>query len=102
MTAPIPQDKKSEKSACLVDRSTYVAHYTTKSRRTARCLRRPGASIPGKVGDPCVKHVFADQKSRMGLYTHTVGISRAEMKMVPSNLVYNIRRFISLERVSPA
>jgi len=47
-----------------------------------------------------VEHVFADQKSRMGLFIRTVGIQRAEMKIGMANLVYNIRRFIFLERIS--
>lgn len=49
-----------------------------------------------------VEHVFADQKSRMGLFIRTVGIKRAEMKIGMANLVYNIRRFIFLERISAA
>lgn len=47
-----------------------------------------------------VEHVFADQKSRMGLFIRTVGIKRTEMKIGMANLVYNIRRFIFLERIS--
>lgn len=47
-----------------------------------------------------VEHVFADQKSRMGLFVRTVGIKRAEMKIGLANLVYNIRRFLYLERVN--
>ncbi|CCA90670.1 IS5 family transposase [Novosphingobium sp. PP1Y] len=47
-----------------------------------------------------VEHVFADQKSRMGLFVRTVGIKRAEMKIGLANLVYNIRRFLYLKRVN--
>jgi hypothetical protein len=46
-----------------------------------------------------VEHVFADQKSRMGLFVRTVGIRRAEMKIGLANLVYNIRRYLYLERI---
>lgn len=49
-----------------------------------------------------VEHVFADQKSRMGLFVRTVGIQRAEMKIGLANLVYNIRRFLYLERIGTA
>lgn len=38
-----------------------------------------------------VEHVFADQKSRMGLFIRTVGIKRAEMKIGMANLVYSKR-----------
>jgi len=47
-----------------------------------------------------VEHVFADQKSRTGLFVRTVGIKRAEMKIGLANLVYNIRRFLHLERIN--
>jgi len=47
-----------------------------------------------------VEHVFADQKSRMGLFVRPVGIKRAEMKIGLANLVYNIRRFLYLERIN--
>jgi len=36
----------------------------------------------------------------MGLFIRTIGISRAEMKIGMANLVYNIRRFIYLERIA--
>jgi hypothetical protein len=38
----------------------------------------------------------------MGLFIRTMGIKRAEMKIGMANLVYNIRRFIYLERISSA
>ncbi|PAL21481.1 IS5 family transposase [Sphingopyxis sp. GW247-27LB] len=47
-----------------------------------------------------VEHVFADQKSRMGLFVRTDGIKRAETKIGLANLVYNIRRFLYLERIN--
>lgn len=49
-----------------------------------------------------VEHVFANQKSRMGLFVRTVGIQRAEMKIGLANLVYNIGRFLYLERIDAA
>ena len=47
-----------------------------------------------------VEHVFADQKSQMGLFIRTVGITRTTMKIGLANIVYNMRRFIFLERIS--
>ncbi|MCG4258487.1 IS5 family transposase [Acetobacter senegalensis] len=47
-----------------------------------------------------VEHVFADQKSQMGLFIRTIGITRATMKIGLANIVYNMRRFIFLERIS--
>ena len=46
-----------------------------------------------------VEHVFADQKSQMGLCIRTVGITRGTMKIGLANIVYNMRRFIFLERI---
>ncbi len=45
-----------------------------------------------------IEHVFAEQKSRMGLFIRTIGIDRARTKIGVANLVYNIKRLILLER----
>ena len=45
-----------------------------------------------------VEHVFADQKSRMGLFIRTLGLARARLKIGLANLTYNIRRLVFLER----
>ncbi|KXV41624.1 transposase [Gluconobacter japonicus] len=47
-----------------------------------------------------VEHVFADQKSQTGLFVRTVGITRATMRVGLANIVYNMRRFLFLERIS--
>ncbi|MBS1079755.1 IS5/IS1182 family transposase, partial [Gluconobacter kondonii] len=44
--------------------------------------------------------VFADQKSQTGLFIRTVGITRATMRIGLANIVYNMRRFLFLERIS--
>ncbi|BCI65677.1 transposase [Acetobacter estunensis NRIC 0472] len=44
---------------------------------------------------PHVENVFADQKSQTGLFVRTVGIARA-------TIVYNMRRFLLLERINAA
>ncbi|WP_264779051.1 transposase, partial [Gluconobacter sphaericus] len=49
-----------------------------------------------------VEHVFADQKSQMGLFIRTVGITRATMRIGLANIVYNMRRFLFLERINAA
>ena len=45
---------------------------------------------------------FAEQKDRMGLFIRTIGIARARIKIGLANLVYNIKRFIWLERTAAA
>ncbi len=49
-----------------------------------------------------IEHVFAEQKSRMGLFIRTIGIARARVKIGVANLVYNMKRLIWLERTAPA
>ena len=41
-----------------------------------------------------VEHVFAQQKSRMGLFVRTIGIARARTKIGMANLTYNLTRFV--------
>ncbi|CEF39523.1 transposase [Acetobacter senegalensis] len=49
-----------------------------------------------------VEHVFADQKAQTGLFIRTVGITRATMRIGLANIVYNMRRFLLLERINAA
>jgi hypothetical protein len=49
-----------------------------------------------------IEHVFAEQKYRMGLFIRTIGLDRARLKIGLANLVYNIKRFIWLERTVAA
>ncbi|BCI69004.1 IS5 family transposase ISMac22 (plasmid) [Acetobacter aceti] len=47
-----------------------------------------------------VEHVFADQKSQTELFIRTVGIIRATMRIGLANIIYNMRRFLFLERLN--
>ena len=50
-----------------------------------------------------VEHVFAQQKSRMGLFVRTIGIARARTKIGMANLAYNLTRFVWHQgRTAPA
>ena len=50
-----------------------------------------------------VEHVFGDQKNAMGAeLVRTIGIVRARCKIGMTNLVYNMRRFVCLERMAAA
>lgn len=49
-----------------------------------------------------VEHVFAEQKSRMGLVIRTIGIARATLKIGMANIVYNVKRLICLEKAAMA
>jgi transposase, IS5 family len=45
-----------------------------------------------------VEHVFAQEKAHMGLFIRTIGIKRAQAKIMLVNLAYNMRRLIFHER----
>ena len=50
-----------------------------------------------------VEHVFGDQKNGMGAeIVRTIGIVRARCKIGMTNLAYNMRRFVCLERMATA
>jgi len=58
---------------------------------------RKANSVKSKVR-AFVEHVFAQQKAHMGLYIRTIGIKRAETKIMLVNLAYNMQRLIFHER----
>jgi len=45
-----------------------------------------------------VEHVFAEQKSCMGLFIRTVGIARATTRIGLASILYNMKRLMFLER----
>ena len=45
-----------------------------------------------------VEHVFGHQKNRYGLFIRTIGLARAETKMILANLAYNFDRLIFHEK----
>jgi len=49
-----------------------------------------------------VEHVFAVQKDKMDLFTRTVGIARAKVKIGMANIVYNMKRLVFLGRLAVA
>ena len=49
-----------------------------------------------------VEPVFAVQKDKMELFIRTIGIARATIKIGMANLVYNIKRFVYLDRLAAA
>lgn len=45
-----------------------------------------------------IEHVFAHQKNRFGLFIRTIGVARAEAKLILANIAYNFDRLIFHER----
>jgi IS5 family transposase len=58
---------------------------------------RKANSVKSKVR-VFVEHVFAQEKAHMGLFIRTIGLKRAEAKIMLVNLAYNMRRLIFHER----
>ena len=58
---------------------------------------RKANSVKSKVR-AFVEHVFALQKAHMGLYIRTIGIKRAETKIMLVNLAYSMQRLIFHKR----
>lgn len=49
-----------------------------------------------------VEHVFAQKKAHMIQFVRTIGIKRAEARIMLVNLAYNMRRLIFHERRATA
>lgn len=49
-----------------------------------------------------VEHVFAEQKSRIGMSIRTIGIARATTKIGLANILYNMKRLIYLDPIAAA
>jgi hypothetical protein len=45
-----------------------------------------------------VKHVFAHQKGPMALFTRSIGLARARVKVGTANIVYNMTRLVRHDR----
>ena len=49
-----------------------------------------------------VEHVFAHQKMRFGLFIRTIGLARAEAKLMLANIAYNFDRLVFHEQRTAA
>ncbi|WP_147061422.1 transposase, partial [Kozakia baliensis] len=92
---------RSKANEDFMDKKGFVLKVHRKKPHLKPMPRHIQKSNAGKsVTRSRVEHVFADQKSQTGLFIRTVGITRATMKIGLANIVYNIRRFLFLERIS--
>lgn len=92
---------RSKANEDLMDKEGLVSKVHRKKPHLKTIPRHIQRSNAGKsVIRSRVEHVFADQKSQMGLFIRTVGITRATMRIGPANIVYNMRRFLFLQRIS--
>lgn len=62
-------------------------------------LTRCASNIKSKIRSR-VEYVFAEQKSRIGMFIRTIGIDRATTKIGMANILYNTKRLIYLDRIA--
>ena len=86
---------RSKKNEKWLDKNGYVSdihHKKPKGRPMSEATSRANGRR-SKVR-AFVEHVFAQQKSRMGLFVRTIGIARATSKIGLVNLAYNLTRYV--------
>ena len=94
---------RSKANEAFMDKQGFVSEVhrkKPKGKSMPEAIRRAN-NIKSKVRSR-VEHVFAEQKSRMGLFIRTIGIARATTKIGLANLAYNMKRLIFLERTAVA
>ena len=86
---------RSKKNEAWLDKNGYrsdMHHKWPKGRPMSEATARADGRRSKIRG--FVEHVFAQQKSRMGLFVRTIGIARARTKIGMANLAYNLTRFV--------
>jgi transposase, IS5 family len=86
---------RSKKNEAWLEKNGYfsdIHHKKPKSRPMSEAMSRANGRR-SKIR-AFVEHVFAHQKSRMGLFVRTIGIARARTKIGLANLAYNLTRFV--------
>lgn len=94
---------RSKANEEFMDANGFVSRVQQKKLK-GRPMARQTAIVNGRKSKirSHIEHVFAEQKSRMGLFIRTIGIARATLKIGMANLVYNIKRLICIEKVATA
>lgn len=94
---------RSKANEAFMDKQGFVSQVhrkKPKGKSMPKAMRRAN-NLKSKVRSR-VEHVFAEQKSRMGLFIRTIGIARAATKIGLANLAYNMKRLIYLDRIAAA
>ena len=94
---------RSAANEAFMDKNGFISrvHRKKPKGRPMPETRRRANNMKSKVRSK-VEHVFAEQKSRMGLFIRTVGIARATTEIGLANLTYNMKRLIYLDRMAAA
>ena len=94
---------RSKANEAFMDDNGFVSCVHRKKPK-ARAMARHTAIANGRKSKirSHVEHVFAEQKSRMGLVVRTIGIARATLNIGMANIIYNVKRLIYLENSANA
>ena len=100
--------EKRGQARCYTSREPDLWRPHRERQRALRAYRNRKLSEAQKAANTTrskvrarVEHVFGDQKNAIGAeIVRTIGIVRARCKIGMTNLVYNMRRFIILERMA--
>jgi transposase, IS5 family len=86
---------RSKKNEGWLDQNGYVSDIHHKKPK-GRPMSEQTARANGRRSKirAFVEHVFAQQKSRMGLFVRTIGLARARTKIGMANLAYNLTRYV--------
>lgn len=95
---------RSRKNEDWLERHGYesdIHHKKPKGRPMSKATSRANGRR-SKVR-AMIEHVFARQKSQMGLFIRTIGIERARVKIGMANIAYNLTRYVWHQgRTAPA
>jgi transposase, IS5 family len=86
---------RSKKNEAWLEKNGYfsdIHHKKPKGRPMSEAMARANGRR-SKIR-AFVEHVFAQQKSRMGLFVRTIGIARARTTIGMANLAYNLTRYV--------
>ncbi len=95
---------RSEEHEIMLEADNYRSHVHTKGKRNQplndreKEANRKRSKIRARV-----EHVFGSMENEQGgMFIRVIGIARAKTKIGLMNLVYNIRRCVSLSRIRPS
>lgn len=90
--------RSAKNEAMLKERGKRSRIHRKKPNGRAMSERTRKANMKKAKVRARVEHIFAQQKSRMGLFIRTIGLKRAEAKIGLANIAFNIGRLIFHEQ----
>lgn len=95
---------RSEEHEIMLEADNYRSHVHTKGKRNQplnereKEANRKRSKIRARV-----EHVFGSMENEQGgMFIRVIGLARAKAKIGLMNLIYNIRRCVSLSRIRPS